>query len=269
MRKKNEKYLFDFFHIFVHRPDLCESQHSMQDVGVAIPGISDDVLIWLVQKFIPDPMDLTVLRSVSRGMRDAVDAANLPIEEVDRVTAAKRGYMTTLKYLHSRDLLVIDRRLCIGAAQNGHLEVLKWLTEIGCPYDVEVCTVAAKGGHLDTLKWAHENGYPCRAETVQAAAGSGKLLVLEWLHEKQCPRDAWAFNMAAAHGNFEVLKWLHNKGYPWCPGTCDKAAEYGHIDVLKWLRDKGCPWSEFTLKEAAKNGHHHIVRWAIANGCQS
>ena len=41
--------------------------------GVAIPGLPFDVAVSLVEKHLPDPADLAVLRAVSRGMRDAVD----------------------------------------------------------------------------------------------------------------------------------------------------------------------------------------------------
>ena len=42
--------------------------------GVAIPGLPFDVAVSIVEKHLPDPADLAVLRAVSRGMRDAVDA---------------------------------------------------------------------------------------------------------------------------------------------------------------------------------------------------
>ena len=46
------------------------------------------------------------------------------------------------------------------AAENGHLEVLRWLRENGCPWDFTTCSSAAKNGHLEVLQWACENGCP-------------------------------------------------------------------------------------------------------------
>ena len=43
-------------------------------VGVAFPGLPFDVAVSLVEKHLADPADLAVLRAVSKGMRDAVDA---------------------------------------------------------------------------------------------------------------------------------------------------------------------------------------------------
>jgi orotate phosphoribosyltransferase-like protein len=61
-------------------------------VGVAIPGLPFDVAVSLVEKHLPDPADLAVLRAVSKGMRDAVDATGRKIEEFDEEDAAERGY---------------------------------------------------------------------------------------------------------------------------------------------------------------------------------
>ena len=42
--------------------------------GVAFPALPFDVAVFLVEKHLPDPADLAVLRAVSKGMRAAVDA---------------------------------------------------------------------------------------------------------------------------------------------------------------------------------------------------
>ena len=48
----------------------------------------------------------------------------------------------------------------LHAAGGGHLEVLKWGRENGCPWDKDTCACAAIGGHLEVLKWLRENGCP-------------------------------------------------------------------------------------------------------------
>ena len=49
--------------------------------GVAFPGLPSDVAFSIVEKHLPDPADLAVLRAVSKGMRDAVDATGRKVEE--------------------------------------------------------------------------------------------------------------------------------------------------------------------------------------------
>ena len=85
-------------------------------VGVAIPGLPFDVAVSLVQKHLPDPADLAVLRAVSKGMRDAVDATGRKVEEFDENDAFERGYVRTLKCLLRRGRLSNELLVCTAAA---------------------------------------------------------------------------------------------------------------------------------------------------------
>ena len=58
--------------------------------GVAIPGLPFDVAVSIVEKHLPDPADLAVLRAVSRGMRDAVDATGRKLQEFKEDDAVER-----------------------------------------------------------------------------------------------------------------------------------------------------------------------------------
>ena len=73
--------------------------------GVAFPGLPFDVAVSIVEEHVPDPADLAVLRGVSRGMRDAVDATGLKLEEMLEEDAAERGCLSTLKCLRRRGRL--------------------------------------------------------------------------------------------------------------------------------------------------------------------
>jgi hypothetical protein len=126
--------------------------------GVAFPGLPFDVAVSIVEKHLPDPADLAVLRAVSKGMRDAVDATGRKIEEFDEYDAVHRGYVSTLKCRLRRGRLSDECLLCAAAARVGDLEALKalWRAE-KFPWDERTCRFAAMGGHLEALKWAREN----------------------------------------------------------------------------------------------------------------
>ena len=129
--------------------------------GVAIPGLPFDVAVSLVEKHLPDPADLAVLRAVSKGMRDAVDATGQMVEEFGEEDAAVRGYVTTLKCLRRRGRLSDERLLYDAAARIGDLEGLKALRRTEkFSWDERTCAYAAKGGHIEVLKWARANGCP-------------------------------------------------------------------------------------------------------------
>jgi hypothetical protein len=143
--------------------------------GVAIPGLPFDVAVSLVEKHLPDPADLAVLRAVSRGMRAAVDATGRKVQEFKEDDAVQRGYVSTLKCLRRRGRLSDECLLCAAAATIGDLEGLKALRGEGgsFPWDEETCACAAYGGHLEVLKWARENGCPWDEWVRQLAALRG------------------------------------------------------------------------------------------------
>jgi hypothetical protein len=73
------------------------------------------------------------------------------------------------------------------AAKSGHLEVLQWARQHGCPWDSRTCSYAAIAGHLDVLQWLRENdatGEVWSESRVRTfAGGRRKLEVLTWLDE--------------------------------------------------------------------------------------
>jgi hypothetical protein len=75
---------------------------------------------------------------------------------------------------------------CHSAAAGGHLAVLKWAREHGCPWNSGTCAAAAQGGHLDVLKWAREHGCEWSMSTCAAAAQGGQLETLQWLRQHGC-----------------------------------------------------------------------------------
>ena len=49
---------------------------------------------------------------------------------------------------------------CARAAEGGHLEVLQWARQNGCPWDADTCAGAAQFGHLEVLQWPARTAAP-------------------------------------------------------------------------------------------------------------
>ena len=50
--------------------------------------------------------------------------------------------------------------MCHWAAENGHLDILKYLHENGCPWDSNTCRYAARLKYWDCLQYMVDNKCP-------------------------------------------------------------------------------------------------------------
>jgi len=128
-----------------------------------------------------------------------------------------------------------------------------------------VCAAAAEGGHLEVLVWLRENGCPWCEDLEQLPRiwpVSSYSALDFWLHVDCCA-------LAAKGGYLDVLKFLKEQDCPWDAWTLAGAAEAGHLDVLVWAREHGCPWDE-ELEDWDKDccalafdgGHLEMLQWA-------
>ena len=86
--------------------------------------------------------------------------------ELGAEKAIQLGDLSGLQLLHQRGDLDDDSdSLCMWAAGEGQLEILKWLHENDFPWDEERRARAALGGHLEVLQWLRANGCPWNENT--------------------------------------------------------------------------------------------------------
>ena len=189
-------------------------QHDAGDAFAALPVhiLTTHVLS---SRNLPDPSDLARLRAVSREMRDAVAATGHEVYELEAENAIHFGNLGALQPMHQRGDLDDDfNSLCTWAAEEGQLEILKWLRENGAPWNEYTCAWAAHDGDLEMLQWARANGCPLSVHTCAYAVWGGHLEVLQWARANGCPWDYRTRANAAANGHTELLSWARANGAP-------------------------------------------------------
>ncbi|KAH9190491.1 hypothetical protein AeNC1_007526 [Aphanomyces euteiches] len=190
--------------------------------------------------------------------------------------AASNGHLHVVQWLHTHRDELCSIRSVAGAASNGNEHVVRYLFDhqlvSTCPtYGVDL---AAGNGHLNVVKYFTEvRPLKCTRLAMDLAARNGHLPVVRYLHEHRsegCTVDA--IDKAAAHGHADIVAFLteHRKE----GGTrraMDRAAANGWLEVVKYLhehRREGCTTSAMTM--AALNGHLAVVQWLGENrreGC--
>ncbi len=166
------------------------------------------------------------------------------------------------------------------AAANGHLEVVKFLTELegGLPsHNIQAVTWAVTKGHAAVVRYFIEaRGVDVTAKAnalLLMAIANGHLEVVKYLTGvKGVEVMKYSYPLlrsAVANGHLGVVKFLVGlKGVD--PATCDNfavqhASRNGHLEVVKFLvglkevdvtaRDNGA------LSLAARNGHLEVVKF--------
>ena len=158
--------------------------------------------------------------------------------------AAREGNLDKLKSLHEDGFVLGDAT--DEAAENGHLECLKYAIEHGCDFDGATLRVAVENGHLDCAQYLLDT----RAE----------------IYGKYCRDDYDICDEAAREGNLDKLKSLHEDGFVWGEGVCEAAAENGHLDCLKYAIEEGCPCDDVSHRLAVENGHLECAQYLREQG---
>jgi hypothetical protein len=68
----------------------------------------------------------------------------------------------------------------MSGAAGGHLELLQWAREHGCPWDALTYFFALDGEHEEVLRWARDHDCPWDGSMIHAAVEYGSMNVLQW-----------------------------------------------------------------------------------------
>jgi hypothetical protein len=130
------------------------------------------------------------------------------------------------------------------AAKQDNMEMLKYCVANECPIDERACAYAAENGRLEVLKYLREKvKAPWDFRTAAFAAYDGHLHILEYLVDRKYDEfDEEACVCAAANGHLDCLKYLHETAKaPWDEDAVREAHENNHPDCVQYLLDTNCP----------------------------
>lgn len=140
----------------------------------------------------------------------------------------------------------------------GNIEMLKWVvnnTE-GFQWSARCVAEASRNGHLEMLKFLLENGCPMSNNrfgtyskwddwsAMARAAGGGHWHVVQWLVEQGYELSI-SYSLiadACAQKNLDALQWLVQLGYPWdarsCLARCEKLK---FSEAVDWITTRYPP----------------------------
>lgn len=226
-----------------------------------------------------DPDDHYALRLASRHLRSIATNVNhivraTPSEQwiaqsMDHLrTAMQGGYTPTTALLNiaagkgDMEMLVECEKHCYAdmsslrvAAENGHLDVLKYFKDTSKLFDTQVIMLAAaRGGHVHVLDWLTEvdefalfHG-AINERAARDAVERDHVNVLQWFHKNKVLTRA--FNYYGQNVMYDNIPYR-------------RISELGHLDILEFFYSLGydIPFA-LVIEEAERRGHANIVEWA-------
>jgi len=157
---------------------------------------------------------------------------------------AQTDKLELLKWARGEKKCEWDEWTMDAAAEQGNLEMVKYCDANECPIDVDACAYAAENGHLECLKYLREEAKaPWDLGAAACAAYHGQLRILEYLVERKFDKYTYlACERAAMNGHLDCLKYLHETAKaPWDPGSVFWAHRNNHPECLQYLLDNNCP----------------------------
>ncbi len=149
-----------------------------------------------------------------------------------------------LKWAREEKKFEWDHLTINAAAFKGNLEMVKYYVANECPIDEYACACAAENGHLECLKYLREEvKAPWDSATANCAAANGHLHILEYLVERKFDKyNEWACTLAAKFGYFDCLKYLRETAKaPWDDWSVYFAHKNNHPECVQYLLDNNCP----------------------------
>jgi hypothetical protein len=157
---------------------------------------------------------------------------------------ARTNKLELLKWIREKKQCHWDEKTINMAALQGNLEMVKYCVAKKCPINVFACANAAQNGHLEILKYLREEvKAPWDFYTAAGAAENGHLHILEYLFERKYDQySELACANAAMNGHLDCLKYLHETAKaPLDSRAVEEAHWRKQTDCLQYLLDNNCP----------------------------
>jgi len=199
------------------------------------------------------------------------------------------GNLECLQFLHRHKFPILNEKVFANAVSGRNIEMIKWLHDLGCPFDEDATNAAIqdadlkkKGGSLVILKLLIEWGCKMDWDICWTVAQSGDLEMLQYIHTLGYELNCDDISHAATHGHLHMIIWCREQGCVWDVNACRKTVMNNHLNVLRWLRgfDRDtcelksneteiCPWNEKVCLDAIYYGNVDVLKFALENGCEN
>ncbi|KAN0035466.1 hypothetical protein ACTA71_004738 [Dictyostelium dimigraforme] len=158
------------------------------------------------------------------------------------------------------------------ASASGFFEIIQYLNDLDQSLSIgNAIDKAAINGHLSIVKYLTENrpSAHCTTDAVDKAVNNGHEEVVRYLlNHRTEGATSRAISNAAYLGDLDMVMFLHNSGQPCSKVAINNAASNGNLDIIQFLqknRTEGC--TEQALINAISGTCFDTVKFIIEQYC--
>ena len=208
---------------------LCRTQTSWDDLG-------------FMDAFNSVPNNRAASMLLRAGCLDRVDvwSEGRHIKHRFMKIAAASGDLDLMREMRARRWPFARDTLAVACFRYPiNMDMVRYLCDRGCPWDIEASKNAATQGNVGALRMFYERGYPFHPDVCAAAALGGHLLALAYARECGCL---------------------------WDVRVCTRAIQVSSLVCLDYAHRHGCPWDTDTYKQALSCSNPVYAQYMLAHG---
>lgn len=165
-------------------------------------------------------------------------------KHIDRMyhSVAKHGNIEFLDYLYNIKPITNGKYLSSSIKKNNN-KIIEWGIKKLIPMTEKHCRVAASTGNLELLKWLREIGCPWDGRTAISACKSGNIKLFEYVTQKLddtiiCFNTIYIYQ-AAKRNHLEMVKYLNDRGFPGNISVLYFSSKHNNFEMFKYGVDRG------------------------------
>ena len=271
-----------------HRGIDIYRRWKKQDLDTNIRRKYNDIGFWMMDRYnkywTPKLYQRVVNLAASYGNEELVlwfESIGLVPDQNGISFAIRDGQLSMLKLLCEKGIRPIQHPYGYDdynieyTAENGRLDILMWLHDLGLSLDIYASARAAKGGHLNILMWLDKKGIFIYQNSADVAAQNGHLNILRWLEKKGfLPNENLNGAVhALSKGYIDIVQWLEERGiianaYIY-PENLDEQsvlvglnmAEQPILVGLNMTEQRKFALIKYISYNAAKDGYTNVLIW--------
>lgn len=191
--------------------------------------------------------------------------------------AIRNNYLQIAKYLKKKGFCYFDDMQLGRAAENGHLDIVRFLVENGADihiYDETPLKLATEAGHLNIVKYLAEHGANIHVgnnDILTIASKEEHLDIVKYLVENGVEINHLSLLFSVSRNRLDMFKYFVKKGAninDKCNELLFLAAERGNLEIIKCLAEKGAfiRVNERVFVRAIEHGHLDILQYLVGLG---